>query len=300
MTGQETGTENQGVTEMVPVETAQTGTENQGVTETVPVETAQTEVPESESGDGDAGGTEDPKGPVVPEYIPRDVFETELEKEKRRLQSQKDKEIARLRKDLLGAEGVPGTTQPTPPKAAPQQETLESLTDDQFIELLNDGKGGIEKVLTLAEERAIRRIRREEEAKTREMSIMQQYANEMQGILTSGQFSDQERARAIQAADEAMSQGRPISPAEAAMIGRFGSVELGLRYAAQGMSMPGQPAPEVLPVPPSQAGQPGMIQAAFRRPPPVPGGGHGTVRTNPQDEQPQSRFQPGSYRKALL
>jgi hypothetical protein len=101
-------------------------------------------------------------------------------------------------------------------------------------------------------------------------------------------FSEPEIEAAVGIMEEARTSGGYVSPREAAIIARFGSVENALRYASQFAQLSGQPASQ-----PQQAQQQGGIpvlpgQPPRPAPPVIPGYG-----VQPQHGQLPGQQAPG-------
>lgn len=247
-----------------------------------------------------APATTPPSQPAQPDPLPapvRQIVEETLKRERetlrREMQSEKDKAIAEIRKTL----GVPTpsaaqTAMPTAqPQAmqAPQDGLLTPDEEKQFIALADSDFAGAmrfrDKVLTQrVTGQALNTFRAEMQQQEEQNRAAQQYEANFEHLAQASGLTQQERERAIDAVREAFQSGQPITPYEAAMIGRFGSLQASLQFATQGLGQQAAPAGAT---PPQSQGQ--------QAPPSIPGGSRGTVpQPQPTGQQPQTGA--GSFR----
>ena len=173
--------------------------------------------------------------PPTPEFIPRAVHEEQF----RSLQSAKDKEIADLRQQLQTTEAQPATPQGQP---AAQEE----FSNETFFKKLDSDPKGAMAYLT---DEVRRSVMADVQSNQQQQDAYSQYVATFNAA-TEG-FTPEERQRAEVAVQDSFNAGRPVTPAEAAMTGRFGSVDNAMAYAQQHMSTL-QPAPGAAPaVPPA-------------------------------------------------
>ena len=201
--------------------------------------------------------------PPTPEFIPRAVHEEQF----RRLQGAKDKEIADLTKQLQGVQAQP---------AVPQgQPTPEEFNNEQFFKQLDtDPKGALSYLTDSVRREVMASVQTHQQQHQQQQDAYSQYVGNFRDA-TDG-FTPEELQRAQEAVQQSFTEGRPVTPDEAAMIGRFGSVQNAMNYAQHHMAAI-QPAP-----------------AAPGTPPVVPGSAPGQIQS-PQGEPSQDG--PGSWKK---
>jgi hypothetical protein len=203
----------------------------------------------------------------------------------------KDREIAEIRKTL--GQPTPNAQQQAPqqspapmPAALPVDGLLTPEEEKQFISMADtDFAGAMRFRDKLMSQRtvnnALAAIRAEQQQQQEQHQAAQQYENQFMRIAQVVGLTPEEQSRAITAVQDAFRANQPITPHEAVMIGRFGSLEASLQFAAQGLR---QAVPAGTPAP--TPGQP--------TPPSIPGGSRGTV---PQTQASGQQAGAGSFRR---
>jgi|GEM_PF-3664998 len=171
----------------------------------------------------------------------------------RKLQSAKDREVAELRRRLESYESQP-RQQPIPqnqPQQAKSEEDFWALLEKNPDEAIGSLSKKIrDEVVTEVKEE----IRREAETRERYDALRKEFSEATNG------YSEAEQAETLRLLDEGHRTGRPITPTQAAVIARFGSMDGLLRAANKNVQNVRPAAPKGAPPP-----VPGVSDASMAR-----------------------------------
>lgn len=254
-----------------------------------------------ELGPQEGGGQQgDGQGQGTGEFILESVHEARMAKAQSSWQGQINERENRIRElEAQISQGQQFQPQPQPPAAQPPAQSAESalLSDQDFVDRLNRQDGTALKMLSdairkdtiaaaqAAAQQQIQAFTQQQQQEAQRQNFLNGYVSQMDALCEQAGLTEQEVSHAQQLALTSRdANGFPtISPQEAVMTARFGSLEKAYEFAdAQRAALlaaqPGAGQP-----PAQQAGTP-ATQAPT--PPPMPAGSPGNVPTNPETHQP--------------
>jgi hypothetical protein len=224
----------------------------------------------------------------------------------RKLQAAKDREVAEANRRLQAAEAQlsqppqPQVATPAQAQVQAQASQLNPVEAKRFLEMINSDnpQQGMDYLMQamerraqeIADRQADQRVQMHMENAQKRAAFVREFE-----VATTG-FSEAEQQATVNVISEAHRIGQQISPREAAIIARFGSMENAVRFANQAIM--GQQAP-VAPVAPAPQPQMPLGQFPSHFVPQVPGNGMTPPAAGPQNPQAPAPILEHRYRGLL-